>query len=192
VACSSSRNAAAAPASPRAVVVAVAALVAAWHETREPRDASARLPKLSQSPATATAWRSAVAASGRPTRVARVARSQRSRCRGGAEQVTCSSPKVRMSVRRRYGSRVGPPFPREGERALARSLLASTASGDQCNRPRASAGVIGMPRLQQRRRATAPPGCSSGTFAQLLPAEGVAGSHDCSRGIAVAPVVVSG
>ena len=44
-----------------------------------------------------------------------------------------------------------------------------------------------MPRLQQRRRATAPPGCGSGTSAGLLRAEGVVRSHDCRRGVARVP-----
>ena len=42
-----------------------------------------------------------------------------------------------------------------------------------------------LPRLQQRRRATAPPGCGSGSFLLLLRAEGVARSHDCRRGIGI-------
>jgi hypothetical protein len=43
-----------------------------------------------------------------------------------------------------------------------------------------------MPRLQQRRRATAPLGCGSGTFPRLLRAEAVARSHDCRRGKGIA------
>ena len=48
-------------------------------------------------------------------------------------------------------------------------------------------GAVRLPRLQQRRRAPAPPECGTGTFPRLLRAGAVARSHDCRRGIAVTP-----
>ena len=56
----------------------------------------------------------------------------------------------------------------------------------ECDRAACRYGVTAMPRLQRRRRATATPGCDSGTFPRLLRAVGVAGSHDCRRGKGIA------
>jgi hypothetical protein len=51
-------------------------------------------------------------------------------------------------------------------------------------------GTSAWPRLQQQRRATAPPECGGGTFPRQPRAEGVARSHDCRHGIAMARLVV--
>ena len=56
---------------------------------------------------------------------------------------------------------------------------------DRSARLRRSRPACASPRLQQRRRATAPPGCGSGTFPRLLRAAEVARSHDCRRGLAI-------
>jgi hypothetical protein len=64
------------------------------------------------------------------------------------------------------------------------------ATPGRCNlesrRAPARHGTRGSPRLQQRPRATAPPGCGSETFPRLLRAEAGARSHDCRRGKGIA------
>jgi hypothetical protein len=93
----------------------------------------------------------------------------------------------------RFGQRASAAW-HQAARALCHALWRLAARGGRLHRPddakaepreagvrRRAAALVGQraagsPRLQQRRRATAPPGCSSGTFSRPLGAEGGARS----------------
>ena len=87
-----------------------------------------------------------------------------------------------QAIKRKPSQIAHPPDDRFHDVAGSERTSPMATKGHARRRRRTS----GLPRLQQRRRATAPPGCGSGSFLLLLRAEGVARSHDCRRGISQA------
>jgi hypothetical protein len=79
------------------------------------------------------------------------ARTDEGRARPSASEKTRDSPKVGTSAPWTLRLPCRASFPARGAGAC-KSLLTPIGSVDQCNRPRASTGVIGRPRTQSRRR----------------------------------------